>query len=278
MRILDIVFLIFLFLTSPHPLLGQEKGGPSPISWQTPAQGLSFLRWEVRSPNGPVNSLAVFRIDPEYWSFRVFFNREPRTLKEWHQATGAAIICNGGFYLENNQPAGRILVDGVFLGPPKNRYMKGMFLAEPRKGFEDLPRALLLDLKNEKKDEIISAYTQGIQSFPLLLDPQGKVRVNPSSFQAHRTALAQDHLGRLYILITEQPSFTLYDLGNYLKALPFGFQYVLNLDGGFRTQLSVQLKGFKYLFTARGEGRETLFFPEPVKLPSVIGIFPRGRK
>ncbi len=258
----------------------QEKSIPAPVFWQTLSPGLSFLRWEVRSLNNVLNNtLVVLRLDPEFWSFRVFFDREPKTIKEWQQRTRASIVCNGGFYQENFQPAGRILVNGASLGPFKNRHMKGMFLSEPKKGFEHLPKATLIDLKESSSEEKISSYEQGIQSFPILLDPAGQVRVNPSNFQANRTVLAQDRSGNIFILITEKPFFTLYDFGNYLKGLPFGFRFVLNLDGGLRTQLAVQVKPFNYLFTGQGEGIETkLFFSsEPVKLPSVIGVFPRGQ-
>jgi uncharacterized protein YigE (DUF2233 family) len=268
-----------LFLLLASSLRGQEKPNPAPILWQTLSPGLSFLRWEVRSSNNLLNNtLAVLRIDPEFWSFQVFFDREPKTIKEWQQKTRAAVTCNGGFYQENFQPAGRILVNGTSLGPFKNRHMKGMFLSEPKKGFERLAKAILVDLKDSNSEEKISAYEQGIQSFPILLDPSGQVRVNPSNFQANRTVLAQDHTGNIYIVITEKPFFTLYDFGHYLKSLPFGFRFILNLDGGMRTQLMIQIKAFNYLFTGQGEGRETsrFFSPEPIKLPSVIGVFPRG--
>ncbi len=279
MKSIRALTLIILFLLFSSSLGGQEKPNQAPVLWQTLSPGLSFFRWEVRSANNSIdNTLVVLRIDPELWSFRVFFDREPKTVKEWQQSTRATVTCNGGYYRENFQPAGRILVNGTSLGPNKNRHMKGMFLSEPKKGFEHLPKATLIDLKDINSEERISSYEQGIQSFPILLDPAGQVRVNPSNFQANRTVLAQDHSGNIYILITEKPSFTLYDFGNYLKGLPFRFQFILNLDGGLRTQLMIQAKGFKYLFPGQGEGRGNplLFFPEPVKLPSVIGLFPRG--
>jgi hypothetical protein len=111
------------------------------------------------------------------------------------------------------------------------------------------------------------------------LDPKGQVRVNPSSFQTNRTVLAQDRFGYIYLLVTEKPYFTLYDFGNYLKGLPFGFKFILNLDGGSRTQLLIKANTFKYFSGGQGEGKDPsrLFFPEAVNLPSVIGIFPRGR-
>jgi uncharacterized protein YigE (DUF2233 family) len=272
------LFCAFFFFLSAFSLWGQEKSYPAPNRWQVLAPGLSFLRWEVRSANHMNNTLAILKIDPELWSFQVFFDREPKTIKEWQQKTKAAVVCNGGFYQEDFQPAGKILVNGISLGPFKNRHMKGMFLSEPKKGFSHLSKATLIDLKAQDSDIMMSSYEHGIQSFPILLDPAGQVRVNPSNFQANRTAIAQDLPGNIYILITEKPFFTLFEFGQYLKGLPFGFRFILNLDGGMRTQLSILVKTFTYLFTGQGEGREAphLFFPEPVRIPSVIGVFPRG--
>jgi hypothetical protein len=111
-----LIFVSILFLL-PSAITGQDKPNPTPIPWQTISTGLSFLRWEVRSQNIVEDTIAILRIHPEYWSFKVFFNREPKTIREWQQSTGATVVCNGGFYLENFQPAGKILVNGTFLGP-----------------------------------------------------------------------------------------------------------------------------------------------------------------
>jgi uncharacterized protein YigE (DUF2233 family) len=265
-----------IFFTSP--VKGEEKFSSNSLPWQTLSSGLQFCRLEVLSPNNPQNILTILRLEMNLWSARVFFDREPRTIKEWQQKTGASVICNGGFYREDYEPAGRIISNGLFLGPAKNRHMKGMFLSEPKRGFENLPKTVLIDLKDDQSAELITAYEQGIQSFPILLDSKGQVRVNPSSFQANRTALAQDEKGYLYILVTEKPYFTLYDFGHYLKSLPLGLRFVLNLDGGSRTQLAVQFKAFRYSFSGLESKSDTtrLFFPQPQKLPSVIGFFPRG--
>jgi uncharacterized protein YigE (DUF2233 family) len=271
--ILTLLFFVF------SPSWGQSGTATGTTAWRLLAPGLSWLRWEVKEERLGSNTLAMLRIDPTLWAFRIFFNAEPKNLKEWQQTTKAVVVCNGGFYRENLQPAGRIIVNGFSLGPIRNRHMKGMFLAEPKKGLEHLPRATLIDLKDPDSEEKISAYEQGIQSFPVLLDPRGQVRVNPSTFQANRTVIAEDPSGFIYLIITEKPFFTLYDFGTYLKSSPFRFRFVLNLDGGYRTQLAVRINAFNYFFSGQGEGKEVarLFTVDPVKLPSVIGVFPRGR-
>jgi hypothetical protein len=277
MKPLFLILILCCFLSGAS-LAGGEEKLISDGTWKILSPGLLINRWEARSPSNPTNILTLLRIDPNLWSARVFFDREPRTIKEWQRKTGAPVVCNGGFYQEDNEPVGRIVSNGVNFGPGKNRHMKGMFLSEPKKGFENLPKTILIDLKDKERMDWISSYEQGIQSFPILLDPQGQVRVNPSGFQANRTALAQDEKGYLYIIISEKPYFTLHNFGHYLKSLPLGFRFVLNLDGGSRTQLMVQLKTFQYLFTGQEGKTDTsrLFFFDPQKLPLVIGFFPRG--
>ncbi len=276
-RVIALLPLFLLVLQAGA--FSQDKAPLPSVPWNTPAPGLSFYRWEVRNRETLLDTLVILRLQPELWAFRVFFNREPKTLKEWQQTTGAPILCNGGFYQENFLPAGRILVNGTFIGPYNNKAMKGMFLAEPKKGFETLPKATLIDLKDPQSEQLMASYEQGIQSFPILLDPKGRVRVNESSFQANRTILARDRQGILYLIITEKPYFTLYRLGHYLKELPLGLELVLNLDGGTRTQLQIQLKQFKYLFEGQGNSLEPARFFSPdraAKLPTVLGIFPRS--
>jgi len=264
-----------LIVTSAVPLQAQSPG----LTWRQLAQGLEFSRWPIQSGTRNLDTLIILRLQPDLWSFKVFYNPTPKTIQEWQTAIHAPIICNGGYFQENFKPAGRILVNGVSVGPLKNSSMKGMFLAEPKKGFEQLPKARLIDLKEEDSEETVSKYDQGIQSFPILLDPRGQVRVNPSSFQANRTVIAQDRQGNILVLITEKPFFTLYELGQYLKKMPLSLIFALNLDGGNRTQLSVQVKDFSYRYAGQEGTPEAalLFFPDGIaKLPSVIGIFPRG--
>jgi uncharacterized protein YigE (DUF2233 family) len=276
-RVIALLPLFLLVLQAGA--FSQDKTPLPSIPWNTPAPGLSFYRWEVRNRETLLDTLVILRLQPELWAFRVFFNREPKTMKEWQQTTGAPILCNGGFYQENFLPAGRILVNGTSIGPFNNKAMKGMLLSEPKKGFEALPKATLIDLKDPQSEQLIASYEQGIQSFPILLDSKGRVRVDESSFQANRTILARDRQGILYLIITEKPYFTLYRLGHYLKELPLGLELVLNLDGGTRTQLHIQVKQFKYLFEGQGNSLEParLFSPDrAVKLPTVLGIFPRS--
>jgi len=276
------LILLSLFLSCSWMFLpaGAEVQPAGP-PWKELAPGLSFYRWPVQSSESRavLDVITILRLKPDQWAFKVFYSPVPKTIQEWQVATNAPIVCNGGFYQENFKPAGRILVNGVSIGPLKNRSMKGMFLSEPKKGLEQIPKARLIDLKEANSEETLAKYDQGIQSFPILLDPRGEVRVNPSNFQANRTVIAQDRQGNILVLITEKPYFTLYELGQYLKKMPLSLSFALNLDGGNRTQLTVQIRDFSYRHTGLEGTPEAsrLFFPDGnAKLPTVIGIFPRG--
>jgi uncharacterized protein YigE (DUF2233 family) len=280
MRKVGLLLLGLMFFSSVGALAQGVNPPPPPMLWKSLAPGLSFSRWPVQSGGQILDTLAILKIQPDLWTFRVFFNRTPKSIEDWRKSLGAPIVINGGFYQENFNPAGKIVVDGNSFGPLRNPAMKGMFLSEPKKGLDQLPRATIIDLKEPRSEETIGQYDQGIQSFPILLDPRGQVRVNASNFQANRTVVALDRQGNILILITEKPYFTLYALGQYLKKMPLSLSFALNLDGGNRTQLAVQVNGFNYKHTGQEGTPEAtrLFFPEgTAKLPSVIGIFPRGR-
>ena len=95
-----LLFLSLLFFFSPS-LQGEENPPPPPPIGNPFLRDYLSLAGVVRPSNVPDNTLAILRIDPELWSFRVFFNKEPKTIKEWQQLTGAPVLCNGGYYQEN---------------------------------------------------------------------------------------------------------------------------------------------------------------------------------
>ena len=70
--------------------------------------------------------------------------------------------------------------------------MRGMFVAEPRGVSPDLPRATILDLTATPVDIKKLPWTQGLMSFPLLLDSRGRIRVKNSNLQAQRTVICTD--------------------------------------------------------------------------------------
>jgi len=119
-------------------------------------------------------------------------------------------------------------------------------------------------------------WTQGVQSFPLLLDSKGRIRVKSTEKTSQRTVIATDRNGNILIFNTKQSWFTLYQLAEFLKASSFDIDSALNLDGGSEAQLYIKTKDFEYLSPFfRESPLGNLLDRQQYWLPTVVGVFPR---
>jgi hypothetical protein len=151
-----------------------------------------------------------------------------------------------------------------------------MFVAEPKGVSPDLPRATILDLTVNPVQPHKLPWTQGVQSFPLLLDSKERIRVLKSDKRAHRTAIATDHSGNILVFNTRSGSFTLYDLALLLKDSEFEVDIALNLDGGTEAQLYIRTKDFEFFSPPAWETQlGSLIDRKVFELPMVVGVFPR---
>ncbi|MFA5110829.1 MAG: phosphodiester glycosidase family protein, partial [Desulfobaccales bacterium] len=176
----------------------------------------------------------------------------------------------------DGKPCGLIIADGKPVGPTRNREMRGMFVAEPKGISPDLPRATILDLLTTPVDPKKLPWTQGVQSFPLLLDYKGKIRVKESDKKSHRTVIATDRNGNILVFSTSNRFFSLYEMAQFLKGSSFDIDSALNLDGGTESQLSIRTKDFNYFSPPSWENSlGNLIDQQKYWLPTVVGVFPR---
>jgi uncharacterized protein YigE (DUF2233 family) len=246
--------------------------------WETLGRGLSFAQVEVLR-EGEVNevvcALAVVKIDPATNAFRVF-HHAPQSITAWQQELKAPIIFNASYYGQNHQPVGLILSDGQAIGPVHNRQMRGMFVAEPKGISPDLPRATILDLLATPVNPKNLPWTQGVQSFPLLLDYKGNIRVRDSEKKANRTVIAADRVGNILVFNTSNRYFTLREMARFLKASKFDIDSALNLDGGTEAQLLIKTKKFEFFSPPTWENSiASIMNQSQYMLPTVVGVFPR---
>jgi uncharacterized protein YigE (DUF2233 family) len=247
----------------------------TPIKWREIGRGLTFTQVDVLRGELVVASLAVVKIDPAFNAFRVFHGA-PRAITEWQEQLGAPIVFNGSYYKRNGKPCGLIITDGKPIGPTHNRRMRGMFVAEPKGMSPDLPRATILDLLTTPVDPKKLPWNQGVQSFPLLLDYKGNIRVRDSEKRAHRTVIASDRNGNILVFNTSNRFFTLYEFAQFLKASSFDIDSALNLDGGTEAQLLIKIKNFDFFSPFSWENSIGNFIDEQkFWLPTVVGVFPR---
>ena len=255
--------------------------------WKMLSKGLEFAKIEVWRNKELIDVLATLRIDPQYNQIRVFSSYETgktiaRTVEDWQKHTRAIAMTNSAQYMANPyyMPCALIICDGKLKGPKSNPSVRGMLVAEPLKG--NLPKADLLDFEYDRYHT--GSYQQGVQHWPILLDRNGKVKVKKTGWQANRTIVAKDFDGKILLITTEGNYFTLYHLGLFLKdsnARPdrgLRIHTAMNLDGGSEANMAIKSKDFTYVRYGPfedGNNSTFSFLNLKIKIPGVIGIFPR---
>jgi len=271
------ITICWVCLLAPANLGAADLTHTSP-QWQTLGRGLSFTRVEVireGEDREVVATLAVVKIDPASNAFRVF-HHAPQSITAWQQELQAPIVFNASYYGPGYQPVGLIIADGRASGPANNRQMRGMFVAEPKGISPDLPRATILDLLATPVNPKNLPWTQGVQSFPLLLDYKGNIRVRDSEKNSNRTVIATDRVGNILVFNTSNSYFTLREMAQFLKASKFEIDSAMNLDGGSEAQLLIKTKNFEYFSPPAWENPiGSLLDRESAFLPTVVGVFPR---
>jgi len=274
LRILGTAIFLLLCLGIPWRAETQEWSH-SPPQWRTLSPGLTFTEVQVFYNQEVVDTLAVVKIDPAFNAFRVFHHK-PQSITTWQEEIKAPVVFNGSYFNNEGKPVGLILADGKPVGPLKNFQMRGMFVAEPRGMSPDLPRATILDLQAAPINPLNLPWKQGVQSFPLLLDYKGRIRVRESGKKSYRTVIAADHNGNILVCNTGEAFFTLYDMAKFLKASGFGIDSALNLDGGMEAQLYIKTQDFEFFSPPSWKSRLGKFLDhQGFLLPTVIGVFPR---
>ena len=247
----------------------------TPPQWQALGKGLAFTRVEVLQDGAVVAGLAVVKIDPAANAFRVFHG-DPQAISAWQEQLQAPVVFNGSYYKRDGQPCGLVIADGKAIGPTGNGQMRGMFVAEPKGMSPDLPRATILDLLTTRIDPKKLPWTQGVQSFPLLLDYKGKIRVRDSEKKSHRTVIATDRNGNILVFNTSNRFFSLFEMAEFLKGSTFDIDSALNLDGGTEAQLLIKTKEFEFYSPPSWEKSiGDIIDQQKFWLPTVVGVFPR---
>jgi uncharacterized protein YigE (DUF2233 family) len=263
----------WLCLAAPASAGSLEWTHTSP-QWSDLGRGLSFTEVKVFRQGQEVETLAVVKADPAFNTFRVF-HRQAQSITAWQEEMAAPVVFNASYYTPNGKPAGLVVADGQLVGPLRNRQMRGMFVAEPKGMSPDLPRATILDLVFGRINPQTLPWNQGVQSFPLLLDYKGRIRVKATEKKANRTVICADRNGNILVFNTASNYFTLFDLAHFLKASSFDIDSALNLDGGTEAQLYIKTPEFEYFSPPSWKNRlANLLDQQQFLLPTVIGIFP----
>jgi hypothetical protein len=201
--------------------------------------------------------LLVLRIDPARYSFRVHYQPgQPLDVRSWRDSlSGMVTFVNANFFDENDQALGLLVTDGTTYGAAYNGY-GGMFQVQ-----NGQPRVR----SNILEPYMGEALEQVAQGFPVLVanGVQSYDNTRADSF-ARRTIVAQDHRGRILLMVTPLAGMSLLDLSEYLPATDLEVLTAINLDGGGSTMLYLNVLGIP---------EYTLSAFDPV--PAVLAVYPR---
>jgi hypothetical protein len=267
----------------------------SKIYWENVSRGLDFARVEVYMKKKLVDIITTLKINPEYNKIKVFNNykslghSEAFNIEEWQEKTNAIAMINSAQYMANPyyKPCALVLCNGEKKGPIYNNSVKGMLLSEPKDNLDDkLKKADLLDFDYDKFDHKTTKYQEGVQHWPILLDRFGKIKAKKTLWQANRTVVAKTNDSNILFLTTEGGYFTLYNFGRFLKEsnerLDKGFNVhtAMNMDGGYEASMIIKTSQISYItygeFETYGPGKDATIFDIKIKIPGVIGVFPRS--
>ena len=263
----------------------QKRKVHDPVQWRSLGNGLEFghliARRHIRYGE---NRIVLVRVDPRHYDFVPFSHQEPEhpgpaAVERWAGLIpDAAVIFNAGQYYPDGGYIGLLIKNGQPINPERHPVWKALLVSGKSGGRPDLPPTDILDLCFHTFDPQSTPYGQVIQSF-MLLDQRGQTRVRRSTRLASRTVVAQDHSGRIILLLVPG-ACTLYELALLLKESELGIKRAMSMDGGFESQLLVRDNDEEHSFHGGWVVNETRQFHHPrlmIPLPAVIAVVPRNR-
>jgi uncharacterized protein YigE (DUF2233 family) len=243
--------------------------GPAVPRWRALGPGLEFgtLRGEPYCRAGS-SDIALLRLDPAQVDLRVLHyslqpDRTPLGVLEWQRRLGAVAVFNAGQYYPDYSYMGVLVSDGNVVSSLSHPSFRAALVAAPEGGGH---AARVLDLDRSPLAKERPGWRDVAQSF-MLFDARGALRVRRTEQVANRTAVAQDHRGRI-VVITTEGGYTLWEFGQLIRHAPLGLSHAMSMDGGREAELCVRAPGFEYdSFTSNGSKGDAA-----VPLPAVIAV------
>jgi hypothetical protein len=244
--VLGLTVAIGLALALPlGPVRAEEPAGPaipgSAPEWRGLDAGFEVAEMPVLADGREIDRILLARIDPAKFRFVLQSTPPGRTLKSWMGELGALMVINGSFFAKDRTPDTPIVSNGVQLGPKTYDARHGAFVASHG-------AAGIRDLRREDWRQSFAGAETALVSYPLLLAEDGGHTATPSDRRANRSFAGQDTAGRIVFGTTQDGSFTLPGLAEFLKASPLGLSLALNLDGGPYACQAIAVGGYRRNF------------------------------
>jgi exopolysaccharide biosynthesis protein len=219
---------------STQPITGtahvSSNGASDDSGWQQVDQAME-LRTMRLSANSRSGYVTIVRFDPNAYRISVKYDvANAGLLSEWFAALKPLVVVNGGYFDEQGRATALVVFDGIRRGESYNGF-GGMVVINEQGQFE------LRSLRQQPYD-VNESLQQAMQSAPMLIQPGGEVsQLDPDRDRSRRTVIARDTEGRILLLVSDMPTFTLPELAQALKDSDLQLDAALNLDGGRSTGL-----------------------------------------
>jgi len=219
---------LYIFLVSFSGLLSPSFALEP---WKKIAPGIHYLDLAPSALN-PWSHLHAFKINLKKNQIKLAMatslDKQHASVERLASQEQALIAINGGFFDKQYHPLGLRISNGKRLNPLKYISWWGILYLRNNQAFLSSPS----QFKNN------SDINFAVQSGPrLIID--GRIPTLKTG-SAQRTALGIDKSGStLFIVVSENKSFTTTELASQMIAPPLNCYNALNLDGGSSTQLLV---------------------------------------
>ncbi len=207
---------------------------PTDTGWEYLRPGLERrIQWVDFDDDVAPERIYLLRIDPDFFEFDVSYHPgDPQSLTDWMAETGAFIVVNGGYFTDGGEATGLVIIGGK----PSGQSYQG-FGGMVSITAENIDISWLAERPYTGSQSIIA----GLQSFPMLVKPRNQLGYpDEDGIPARRTAIAQDHEGKILFILATSGTFTLHEFSRFLVNSDLGLDVALNLDGGASSGLLLQ--------------------------------------
>ncbi len=202
---------------------------PPDTGWIPLAPGAE-QRLILTTTEGGVERLALVRLDPAAFRFRVLYTPgDARRVSAWAEP-GFFLTANGGYFTPEHQATGLLVSGGEVYGTSYGEFA-GMFAVLP----DGQVQVRWLATQPYAPEEML---VEAVQSFPVLVKPGGFLGFSPQADDgrlARRTVVAQDREGHILFVVAPRGYISLHDMARWLVESDLGVNVALNLDGGQST-------------------------------------------
>ncbi len=201
--------------------------------WETISQGMDRMEFVSEDRT----NILLYRFDPEHFVFDLEYDEQAESVTDWSdKVSDEVVVFNGFYFLEDNTPAGQMIVNAESIGGEPFDYGKsGAIVFKPTFGISQAIDPHWQELKTVE---------DGAQSFPFLIKNGQPAIKEDSGLLARRTFMGTDINSNIYVGIVWKDNVSLHDLSQDLEEIEVDWGHVLNLDGGPSTGIVVHTDGF----------------------------------